>query len=100
MSDFSLDLRNAEEELETDAAEGSSLDGDIILGTLDGTTADEEWLAEIEAGNVLMLAIEGDLNELAAGFARDVKEAGGSLIHFRRFLVVGPPGVTVDTERL
>lgn len=100
MSDFNLDLRNAEEELEFDAEEGEGLAGDVVLGTLDGTTPDEEWLAEIEAGNVLVLAIEGDLNELAAGFARDVKEMGGSLTHFRRFLVMGPPGVTIDTERL
>ena len=99
MSDFSLDLRHAEEELDVEA-EGEDLDGKVVLGTLDGTTPDDEWLAEIEAGNVLMLAIEGDLNELAAGFARDVKEGGGSLTHFRRFLVVGPPGVTVDTQRL
>ena len=100
MSDFSLDLRNAEEELDIEETDGSSLDGEIVLGTLDGTTPDEEWLSEIEAGNVLMLAIEGDLNELAAGVARDVKESGGSLTHFRRFLVVGPPGVTVNTDRL
>ena len=99
MSDFSLDLRHAEDELDVET-EGEDLDGKVVLGTLDGTTPDEEWLAEIEAGNVLMLAIEGDLNELAAGFARDVKESGGSLTHFRRFLVVGPPDVTVDTQRL
>jgi hypothetical protein len=99
MSDFSLDLRNAEEELDISAAEGD-FGGRVVLGTLDGTTPDGEWLAEIEAGNVLFLAIEGDLNELAAGFARDVKDAGGSLTHFRRFLVVGPPGVEVETDRL
>ncbi|MFB6109803.1 MAG: DUF5779 family protein [Halodesulfurarchaeum sp.] len=99
MSDFSLDLRNAEDELDLSASDGE-FDGRVVLGTLDGTTPDEEWLAEVDAGNVLILAIEGDLNELAAGFARDVKEAGGSLTHFRRFLVVGPPGVTVDTQRL
>ncbi|APE95362.1 DUF5779 family protein [Halodesulfurarchaeum formicicum] len=100
MSDFSLDLRNAEEELDISAAEEGDFGGRVVLGTLDGTTPDEEWLAEIEGGNVLFLAIEGDLNELASGFARDVKENGGSLTHFRRFLVVGPPGVQVDTERL
>ena len=100
MSDFSLDLRNAEEELDIEDAEDGAFGGRVVLGTLDGTTPDEEWLAEIEAGNVLMLAIEGDLNELAAGFARDVKEDGGSLTHFRRFLVVGPPGIPIDTDRL
>jgi hypothetical protein len=44
--------------------------------------------------------VEGDLNELAAGFARDVKDVGGELMHFRGFLVVTPPGVTIDADRL
>ncbi|MFB6085997.1 MAG: DUF5779 family protein [Halodesulfurarchaeum sp.] len=100
MSDFSLDLRDAEEELDIEEAEEGAFSGRIILGTLDGTTPDAEWIAEIEAGNVLILAIEGDINELAAGFARDIKEGGGTLTHFRRFLVVGPPGVVIDTDRL
>jgi hypothetical protein len=47
-----------------------------------------------------VLAVEGDLNELAAGFARDVKEMGGDLMHFRGFLVVSPPGVEIGTDRL
>lgn len=100
MSDFSLDLRNAEEELDIEEAEEGAFGGRIVLGVLDGTTSDEEWLAEIDDGNVLFLAIEGDLNELAAGFARDVKDAGGNLTHFRRFLIVAPPGILVDNERL
>lgn len=100
MSDFSLDLRNAEEELDIDEAEEGDFGGHVVLGTLDGTTPDEEWLAEFDEGNVLMLAIEGDINELAAGFARDVKEDGGSLTHFRRFLIIAPPGIEVDTDRL
>lgn len=100
MADFSLDLRSAEEELDFEAIDEGEFGGRIVLGTLDGTTPDEEWLREIDAGNVLVLAIDGDLNELAAGFARDVKDAGGSLTHFRRFLIVGPPGVTVDNDRL
>ncbi|MDZ7850766.1 MAG: DUF5779 family protein [Halodesulfurarchaeum sp.] len=100
MSDFSLDLRDAEEELDIEETEEGAFGGRIVLGTLDGTTPDDEWIAEIEAGNVLILAIEGDINELAAGFARDIKEGGGTLTHFRRFLVVGPPGVVIDTERL
>ncbi|MFB6114212.1 MAG: DUF5779 family protein [Halodesulfurarchaeum sp.] len=100
MSDFDLDLRNAEQHLEETGREGD-IEGDrVVLGVLDGTTSDEEWLAEIDAGNVLMLAIEGDLNELAAGFAREVRDAGGTLMHFRRFLVVAPPDVTVDSDRL
>ena len=100
MSDFSLDLRNAEEELDISEAEEGAFSGQIVLGRLDGTTSDEEWLGEIEDNNVLFLAIEGDLNELAAGFAREVKEAGGNLTHFRRFLIVSPPGVDVSNERL
>lgn len=99
MSDFSLDLRAAEEELDLSETEGG-FDGRVVLGVLDGTTPDEEWLEEIADGNVLLLAIEGDLNKLAAGFAREVKEAGGNLTHFRRFLVVAPPGIGVDNERL
>jgi hypothetical protein len=47
-----------------------------------------------------VLNVEGDLNELAAGFARDVKEGGGELMHFRDFLIVTPPGVDIDAERL
>jgi hypothetical protein len=47
-----------------------------------------------------VLNVEGDLNELAAGFARDIKEAGGQLMHFRGFLIVTPPGVSIDAERL
>ena len=100
MSDFSLDLRDAEEELDVEEIQDAPVDGRIVLGTLDGTTPDEEWIAEVDAGNVLILAIEGDINELASGFARDIKENGGTLTHFRRFLVIGPPGVTIDTDRL
>ncbi|MFB6071302.1 MAG: DUF5779 family protein [Halanaeroarchaeum sp.] len=99
MSDFSLDLRNAEEQIEVDD-EAAAHDVGVVLGVLNGETPDEEWLREIDRGNVLFLAIEGDLNELAAGFARDVKDADGTLMHFRTFLVVAPPGVTVDTDRL
>ncbi|MFB6095481.1 MAG: DUF5779 family protein [Halodesulfurarchaeum sp.] len=99
MGDFDLDLRSAEEHLDTEEL-ASDVEGGIVLGVLDGTTEDREWLEEIDAGNVLVLAIEGDLNELAAGFARDVKEAGGTLMHFRRFLIVAPPGVDVDSDRL
>jgi len=97
MSDgFNLDLRNAEEEIDVP----ESFEGDVVLGVLDGTTPDDDWLAEVDAGNVLLLAVEGDLNELAAGFAGDVKDAGGTLMHFREFLVVAPPGTGVDADRL
>lgn len=97
MSDgFNLDLRNAEEEI--DAPE--DFEGGVVLGVLDGTTPDGEWLAEVQDGSVLFLAVDGDLNELAAGFASDVKDSGGTLMHFREFLVVAPPGVSVDADRL
>ena len=95
MSDFELDLRNAEEHLEPEDMEGS-----VVLGVLDGSTDPEEWVANVESGNVLVLAIKGDLNELASGFAREVKDLGGKLMHFRKFLVVTPPGVDIDTDRL
>ena len=94
MSDFDLDLRHAEEQLE-------EFDGDrVVLGVLDGTTDPEEWVREVENGGILVLSIDGDLNELAAGFARDVKDQGGELMHFRGFLVVTPPDVSIDTNRL
>jgi len=97
MSDgFNLDLRNAEEEIDVP----ESFDGSVVLGVLDGTTPDGEWLDEVDDGNVLLLAVDGDLNDLAAGFAGDVKETGGTLMHFREFLVVAPPGVGVDADRL
>ena len=95
MSEFDLDLRNAETHLETEDIEGS-----VILGVLDGSTEPEEWVAGVESGNVLVLAIEGDLNKLAAGFAREVKDMGGQLMHFRQMLVVTPPGVDIDTGPL
>ena len=95
MSEFDLDLRNAETHLETEDIEGS-----VILGVLDGSTEPTEWVEGVEAGNVLVLAIQGDLNKLAAGFAREVKDMGGQLMHFRQMLVVTPPGVDIDTNRL
>jgi hypothetical protein len=95
MSDFDLDLRGAEEYLDTD-----DIEGNVVLGVLDGSTPPGEWIAAVEGGSVLFLAIEGDLNQLAAGFARDIRDMGGELMHFRQFLVVTPPGVRIDTDRL
>ncbi len=95
MSDFDLDLRGAEEHLDD-----VEIQGDVVLGVLDGSTDPEVWVRNIEERNVLFLAVEGDLNELAEGFARPVKERGGTLMHFRRFLVVAPEGVDIDTDRL
>ena len=99
MSDFDgLDLQSVEDQLETgDEDDGP---GRVVLGLLDGTTPAEEWLATVGEGSVLVLNVQGDLNELAAGFARDVKDAGGELMHFRGFLVVAPPGVDIDADRL
>ncbi|SDE81319.1 DUF5779 family protein [Halorientalis regularis] len=96
MSDFDLDLQAVEDQMDDDEREGSR----IVLGILDGSTPDEEWIAEVDGGAVLVLDVEGDVNELAAGFARQVTEMGGELMRFRNFLLVTPPGVVVDTERL
>ncbi|MFC7135229.1 MULTISPECIES: DUF5779 family protein [Salinibaculum] len=99
MSDFEgPDLQSVEEELD-DGSDGDGT-GRVVLGVLDGTTDPEEWVDAVDAGAVLVLNVEGDLNELAAGFARDVKEDGGELMHFRDFLVVTPPGVDIDADRL
>lgn len=95
MDDFELDLRNAEAELDTE--EG---DRRVVLGVLDGETPPEEWIEAVLGGSVLVLDIEGDLAELAAPFADEIKDRGGTLMHFRGFLLVGPPGTDIDAERL
>ena len=96
MSDIDLDLQAVEEELETDEDD----DRRVVLGVLDGTTPDEEWLETVEDGHVLVLSVEGDVNELAAGFAREVSEAGGDLMKFRECLVVSPDDTTIDASRV
>lgn len=99
MSDFDgLDLQSVEEELDDEDDPGGT--NRIVLGVLDGTTPPQEWIQLIDGGNVLVLNIEGDLNELAAGFAREVREGGGELMHYRDFLIVTPPGVSIDSDRL
>lgn len=95
MADFDLDLRSAEEQLDTDDGDES-----VVLAVLDGSTDPEEWVAEVEAGRMLVMAVEGEMNSLAAGFAREITEMGGRVMHFRRFLIVTPPGVDIDTDRL
>lgn len=95
MSDWDLDLRHAEDQLDDDGAAG-----DVVLGILDGSEDPQEWIRNVEYGNVLVLSIDGDLNELAAGFAREIRDMGGELMHFRGFLVVTPPGVSINTDRL
>lgn len=94
MSDFDLDLGA----IERDMAEFD--DRRVVLGVLDGATPGEAWVEEVSRGNVLVLSIDGDLNELAQGFARPIKDAGGSLVHFREFLIVAPADVPIDTDRL
>ena len=95
MSDLDLDLQTAEGELDEPGGGGR-----VVLGVLDGSTPDEEWIDHVERDDVLVLNVEGELNELAAGFARDVRDMGGELIHFREFLVVSPPGRDIDADRL
>jgi hypothetical protein len=96
MSDFDLDLQAVEDQMDGDEREGSR----IVLGILDGSTPDEEWIAEVDGGAVLVLDVDGDVNQLASGFAREITEMGGELMRFRNFLLVTPPGVVIDTERL
>jgi SepF-like predicted cell division protein (DUF552 family) len=100
MSDFEgLDLQSVEDQMdEGDDGDGGS--NRVVLAVLDGSTPPEEWIEMVEDGAVLVLDVDGDLNELASTFARDVKEAGGELMHFRGFLVVTPPGVDIDRDRL
>ena len=95
MADLDLDLQTAEGELD-EPEEG----GRVVLGVLDGSTDDEDWIDHVENDDVLVLNVEGDLNELAAGFARDVRDMGGELMHFRDFLVISPPEREIDTDRL
>lgn len=94
MSDFGLDLGAIEEEMD------SAGDGRVVLGILNGETPGEEWIDLVGRGNVLVLSIEGNLDELAGEFAGEIDDAGGSLVHFRDFLLVTPPNVSVDTDRL
>ncbi len=104
MTDFEgLDLQSVESQL--DEQDGSFAEGEdpaarLVLGVLDGTTPDDEWVELVESGAVLVLNVEGDLNELAAGFGRAVHAQGGELMHFRDFLLVAPSGVELDASRL
>lgn len=94
MTDFDLDLRDAEAEL------GDLPSDQVVLGVLNGETPADEWIQAVTQGNVLVLSVEGDLNKLAAGFAREVKDMGGELMHFRKFLVVTPAEIQINTDRL
>jgi hypothetical protein len=92
-----LDLQTAEGELDKPDTDDEQR---VVLGVLDGDTEPAEWTAIIEAGNIAVLNVEGELSKLAAGFARDIRDMGGQLMHFRGFLVISPPGTEIDTERL
>ncbi len=94
MGEFDLDLGTIEQEIDDDG------DRRVVLGVLDGSTPGERWIEEVAAGNVLVLYVDGNLTELAADFAAPVRDGGGSVVHFRNFLVVSPPDVEVDTDRL
>ncbi|WP_435358665.1 DUF5779 family protein [Haloarchaeobius sp. DFWS5] len=98
MGKFDLDLQVVEDHLDED--EDGDLVGAVELGVLDGQTAPEDWIDVVMSGRILVLHVEGDVNELAAGFARAVKKEGGELVHFRGFLIVSPPGIDIDTSRL
>lgn len=98
MSEIDLDLQTVEQEL--DDEDGDDGGSRVVLGVLDGSTPDGEWLDAVEDGHTLVLSVEGNVNELASGFAREVREADGDLIHFRSFLIVTPPGISIDSSRL
>lgn len=100
MSDFGLDLRAVENMMDEEGAAGERPGGRVVLEILDGTTDPREYIELVGAGNVLVLEVDGDLNELAADFAPEIRDAGGRLVHFRSFLIVSPPGIEIDTERL
>lgn len=95
MGEFDLDLQAAESEIDEPPS------GDrVVLGFLDGETPPEEWVEEVADGSVLVLRVDGDLHALAAGFAREIKEMDGELMHFREFLIVSPPGTDIDAGRV
>lgn len=97
---FDLDLQTVEQEIESSGSDEGESDRRIVLGVLDGTTDEREWFQVIDRGDVLVLAIEGELTELAADLVPRVKERGGGLVHFREFLIVTPANVSVDADRL
>lgn len=93
MGEFDLDLGSIEENMPED-------DRRVILDVLDGTSSGEEWVRDVASGNILVLHVRGELDDLVGGFAEEIKEFGGSLVHFRSFLVVSPPDMDIDTDRL
>jgi hypothetical protein len=95
-----LDLQAVEDRLDTGSEDGAAGSNRVVLDVLDGTTPPAEWVELVASGATLVLHVDGDLNELAAGFAREVRDGGGDLMHFRGFLVVTPADVGIDADRL
>lgn len=96
-SGLDLDLQTAEGEM-IEAIGGPS--ERVVLGVLDGTTPPSEWVTAIAERSILVLDVQGDVSELTDAFAQEVRDLGGRLMHFRGFLIVAPPGVDLDTDRL
>ena len=96
MADFDLDLQAVEKRMDED----TDREGRVVLGVLDGTTPPTEWIETVRGGDVLVLAVEGDLNDLAAGFANEIRDLGGELMHFRSFLIVTPAEIGIDADRV
>lgn len=99
MGEFGLDLERVEDMIDDEELEAASGD-QVVLGVLDGTTPPEEWIELVGAGNIVVLAIEGNLEELAREFVPQIDEQGGNVVHFRSFLIITPPGQSVDNSRL
>jgi len=96
MSDWDLDLRDAEEQMD----EAFAAAGDVVLGVLDGTTDPRRVGPQHRLRQHPRVVRRRRPQRTRRGFAREVKDMGGELMHFRGFLVVTPPGVTIDTDRL
>lgn len=97
MSDFGLDLASVEEKIDEEHLDGNT---EVVLGVLNGTTDPDDWVEIVSDGNVLVLAIEGNLEELADELAREIMETGGDIVHFRSFLIIAPPAIDIDNDRL
>ena len=94
MDPYELDLESVEEALDL------STDQKIILGFLDGSVPESEWITELELENILVLQIKGELEDLIQEVAPYIKENGGSIVHFRGFLIITPSTISVDNTRL
>lgn len=93
MAEFDLDLGPIESEIDTS-------DRRLVLGKLDGETPARTWIEEVEAGNILVLGVVGELNAVAADIAEAVDELGGSIVHYREMLLSTPPGIPIDRSHL